>query len=355
MRARLADRPAAAPPQLGERPPRCVRRVRWLPVALVPVGAAAAVAIVVALVSGVDEARLGPSPATAAEVLERAAARAEHTGFDVLAHGEVLYVRDSSAYLSTFGDDPPFSLVAPTVRETWAGRDGRRGFVERAAGKIRFPGPRDRARWIAAGRPGSGRGTGAGLPPAAGAYGGPSGFWFGRERLRYEELRALPTDPKALYRRLLRAAGDAGPTPDVEAFEIIGDLLRTSPVPRRVRAALYRAAARIRGIRLVGEVRDPLGRPALAIELAHADSRRQLLFDPKTSAIIGEQQVLTKSQAYIDAAPGYPIGWRVVEQAVVVTAPGKRPQGRPRVELGRRPRAPRPSTTTPPAPPPTVP
>ncbi len=39
---------------------------------------------------------------------------------------------------------------------------------------------------------------------------------------------------------------------------IVGDLLRSAPVPPEVRAGLYRATAHIRGVRYGGEVSDPL-------------------------------------------------------------------------------------------------
>lgn len=66
-----------------------------------------------------------------------------------------------------------------------------------------------------------------------------------------------------------------------ELLTVIGDLLREDPVPARVRAALYRVAATIPGIRLLGPTHDGLGRPARAVALddAFAGQRVEFLFD----------------------------------------------------------------------------
>lgn len=229
------------------------------------------------------------------------------------------YPEDRSTYLSTYAGAAPFSALVSSTRETWTNRDGDGEYVERP-GRARFPGPRDRRRWQAAGRP---RLT-APVPVEKSSI--RNSLSFANERVTYAELAAKPTGGRAMYEELKRAAHGAGPSPDEEVFVTVGDLLRTGPVPPRIRAALYRALAYVKGIRLVGPVRDPLGRPGLAVEIDGSDNaRHQLIFDPDTSSLLAEQDVLTRRVPYLDAVAGTVIGARVVVRSAAVDAPGRRP------------------------------
>src|SRR5205807_1084478 len=108
----------------------------------------------------------------------------------------------------------------------------------------------------------------------------------------YQQLLALPTNVDALWRRLYRGAGKGTAAwKRHEVFTEIGDLLREDPIPAKVRAALYLVAARIPGIHLLGLTHDGIGRPALAVSLNDTldGERSELLFDPKTSALLGER------------------------------------------------------------------
>jgi hypothetical protein len=239
-----------------------------------------------------------------------------------LGPGEYLYLRERDAYSSTSASrDGGWSSITPSTRETWVGREGAGRFVDRNDGRTTFFGPRDRARWEAAGRPDE---SGRGQPSAPQRF-DDHGFTAGSSTLTYAQLASLPTDGQAMYERLLELAGDAGPSPDGEAFVIIGDLLRSAPVPARVRAALYRAAAHIKGVRFAGKVTDPLGRSGLAVELPNPEARNRLVFDPETSELLAEETVLTKRVPYMDAAPGTVVGSRVVLRAAVVGSDTERP------------------------------
>ncbi|MCW2966303.1 MAG: hypothetical protein JWM71_75, partial [Solirubrobacteraceae bacterium] len=259
--------------------------------------------------------------AAAQAALERAAHAAQlNPGFD-LRPGQYLYLRERDAYLTTVGDRPPYSAIQPSQREVWIGRDGTGRYVETAAGKNEFPGPRDRARWEADGRPDLG-----GPPPSATVQSiTDHGFSAGGSTLSYDQLAALPSDGRAMYDKLIGLAHGAGPSPDAEAFTIIGDLLRGAPVPARVRAGLYRAAAYIKGVRYAGAVTDPLGRRGLAVELATPEAVNRLVFDPDTSELLAEESILTKRVSYVDAAPGTDVGSRVVLDTAVVGSDTSRP------------------------------
>jgi hypothetical protein len=315
--AARADARRALLEQAAGRPARPARRRRWL---FATAGSAAAAGLAVALLTGIEGGRVAPPPARAA--LERAAHVAgARPGLD-LAPGEFLYLRERDAYSSTSASaDGGWSSLTPSTRETWIGRDGAGRFVDRGAGKPTFFGPRDRARWEAAGRPDQSGGSGASAPGRFHNH----GFTAGSTTLSYRQLASLPTDGKAMYDRLLELAGDAGPSPDAEAFVIIGDLLRSAPVPAKVRAALYRSAGYIEGVRYAGEVTDPLGRRGLAIELPNPEARNRLVFDPDTSELLAEETVLTKRVPYMDADPGAVVGSRVVLRAAVVGSDTERP------------------------------
>jgi hypothetical protein len=303
---------------------RAPRKRRWL---LAPAAAAAIAAVAVAIGTGVDSGDVAPPPSSARAALERVARVAQsQTSLDV-PPGKFLYIRERDAYLATVADKPSWSTITPETRETWVGRDGSGRFVIRGRAVV-FPGPRDHARWVAAGRPEFAAPSNASDAARAESYSN-KGFTTGSQSLSYDQLAALPTDGQAMYHRLVELAGDGGSSPDQEAFVIIGDLLRSAPVPRDVRAGLYRAAAYIKGIRFAGEVSDALGRHGLAVDLPSGHgTRNRLVFDPKTSELLAEEEVLTRRVPYVDAAPGFAIGSRVVLQMAVVdsdtAAPARR-------------------------------
>src|SRR5207237_4444564 len=91
-----------------------------------------------------------------------------------------------------------------------------------------------------------------------------------------------------------------------EMFTEIGAVLREDPFPAKVRAALYRVAARIPGIQALGLTRDGIGRPALAVALDDTlyGMRSELLFDPKTSRLLGERSVVVKPPPAYHVKPG---------------------------------------------------
>jgi hypothetical protein len=289
-------------------PPRRPGRGLAIGVSLV---AAAVAAFVLIGTSSDDQAPLHLAPADAKAALRSVARVAEQRTEPLLAPGQFWFVEERDRYMSTVGDHPPYSFLQPAeVRRTWTGHDGRGHFSSTHSGKAEFFGPRDRARWIADGSP---QVDGAPVPGGGEdiAIGG-GGFYFGNKKLSYDELSELPSDGPAMYRRLIKAAGGAGNSPDQEAFQIVGDMLRSSPVPPEVRASLYRALAYIKGIRLVGPVKDDLGRLGVAVELDDFNAHQRIVFDPKTALILEEQQLLDQAADYIDAKPGTIIGQRIV-------------------------------------------
>ncbi len=159
-------------------------------------------------------------------------------------------------------------------------------------GGYQLPGPIDREVWLAAdgSKPGllrqSDRPDVTLDPNPHPAMGNPT----------YEWLTTLPTDPDALLRRIYHDTKDAGNGPDAEAFVTIGDLMRESLCPPALAAALFRAAERIPGVRVVNGTTDDAGRPMLAVGRTEEKTgyRIQWLFDPSTYQFIGEKTVATR-------------------------------------------------------------
>jgi hypothetical protein len=293
-------------------PPKRQRR-RWLlPAGGVAIAAAGAVAI--ALTSGVEERRVAPPDAVA--VLKQAAEAAERRGgTGVLGRGDFLYVRTRQAFRSTSTDGPegPWSVLLPVETESWFARDASGRQRSHPYGRPSFPTPRDRERWIAAGRP---RQTATPTDSRVQAQANP--WYLNDQAMSYRELAALPTDPEALRLHIRAAAGDSGASPDAETFTLIADMLRDNPVPARLRTALYRAMALVPEVTFRGKMMDRLGRPGVGISYDDEDGIRQLLiFDPLTAAVLEDRSTGMRS--------GRLIGYRVVVDTGIVGSIHVRP------------------------------
>jgi hypothetical protein len=138
----------------------------------------------------------------------------------------------------------------------------------------------------------------------------------------------LPTDPATL-RRMIEAReirGVEGPPGEAETFSLIGDMLRESYLPAAVRAAIYQLTAELPGVELLGEVDDPVGRPGTGIAFTDhkRGTRHELIFDPATSALLGERESIVRSGAFgFEAPPGTPIGYAAYLESKVVDSVGR--------------------------------
>lgn len=269
--------------------------------------------------------------------VEPAVARVLHQAAEVAAaqepvapgRGQYLYTRSKDAYLRAFAHDPAcghscdasgtWSLLVPSERESWVSfHDSLRGRVRTVSGKPRFVSAGQRATWVAAGSPPI-------SPPGRvedSAVSG-SGMPF--------DPAELPTDPAEL-REMLEAReipGIDGPPGEAETFVLIGDMLRGTYLPSALRAAIYELTAELPGVELLGEVEDPVGRAGLGI--AYTDERRgtthELIFDPGTSALLGERDSIARSGGAhgFDAPLGTTIGYAAYLESKVVDSVGERP------------------------------
>jgi hypothetical protein len=292
------------------------RRPRWGARAAVAASLAAAATALALILPAEREGRLGAPDASAAGTL-RLAAESQKGGLArPLRPGEFFYVRTKTAWgASGEGTEGAYTVIEPGLRESWVAIDGTRRIRTRSDGPMRFPGPRDRERWKAAGRPPAYGGSDHRVrPPKQGP------FYFGGQPMSYAALLDLPRDAEALYRRLRQEAVDCecGHSVNHETFVIVGDLMRENPMPVDLEAALLRATALIPGIKLIGRERDVAGRVGVGVAVDYAGHRNVLIFDRDTYELLGENERLLKRRDYVDGDPGELIGGSAVIQSGVV-------------------------------------
>jgi hypothetical protein len=295
-------------------------RTRRLPVRirlirLRAVGVIAAVSVVVVLASGVLPLGRGVDPAAAASLNRVAdvAAMQPAAPTDGYRH-----TKSAGAHLWGIGGtaDRPNGIwvLVPVEREIWVKPDGSGRLIERRGAPVWF-GPADKAAWVAEGSPDLGvkplTDTAFGPSPSGLAPGTPQA---GPGSLYYQNVDALPTDVGALRRIIDDRAAAGGGSTDYERFTIVGDLLRETVAAPQVRAALYRVAAGLGGVELIGSMTDRAGRTGTAVGMTNEQSsrgleRRILIFDPQTSVLLAEEDVLLHKVDYLDTNPPIVIGY----------------------------------------------
>jgi hypothetical protein len=247
------------------------RRYGWLPrsvaVGLVLAGCFVAIEL---LGSGTGT---GPSPALAA-TLGRLARIAANGPSLVPGPGQYLYVDSDQHYSATASNGGAGCVTyALDHRQVWIAADGS-GLMQDTIGQSTYTSVSDREvcakmHLLADGVPGTSR------------------TWFAGgcfEISPVADMQSLSTNP----RRLLGEIG--GSSSPGAAFEEIGDLLRETDASPSLRAALYRAAALIPGVHLLGTVRDHIGRTGLGVTHEDHGITDELIFNARTSALVGEQQ-----------------------------------------------------------------
>ena len=253
---------------------RSTRR-RWT--GALRVAAIAAASVVVAVGTGVMP---GSTPSAAAQVLLATAGRA--AAETAPAATGVHYSRSENLQMQEGpgGTHGRYSFLVNRVHEHWIAPDGS-GRVRQTVGEHTFPSDADRQRWELAGRP-------------------QLNMWnvdrsYGPGEMPDFELTKLGTDPGALRKELLRRYGnDRGDR--VSLFVAIGDLLRGTSATPALRSALYRLAADISGVELLGSTTDHRGRAGVAVAMTSDYSgektRNTMIFDPDDGTLLEEQELI---------------------------------------------------------------
>jgi hypothetical protein len=296
---------------------------------LIAAGVAVA-ALLIALPIGILGGSGRVQPAVG-QVLHEAAAVAAAQEPVTPGPGQFLFTRSEDAYLYSVAYSPycrthacdrehpweatdEWSVLVPSERQVWISFGSRRGRVRQVSGKPQFVSADQRAGWVA-----------AGSPPLPGAGQVEDSALSGDGLI---DASDLPTDPITL-RRMIEAReirGVEGPPGEAETFTLIGDMLRETYLPAAVRAAIYELTAELPGVELLGEVDDPVGRPGIGVAFTDhkRGTRHELIFDPATSALLGEQESIVRSGAFsFKAPPGTPIGYAAYLESKVVDSVGR--------------------------------
>jgi hypothetical protein len=141
-------------------------------------------------------------------------------------------------------------------------------------------------------------------------------------QLTRRQVLALPSNPRALYARVVPStkaidrfvhhatANDRAQLKQLEAeygslknylawaaFDAIASSFEQGPMPPALRSGLFGALDLIPGVTNLGHDRDLAGRTGAAITFTDRfrHVRTELIFDPQTSALLGERQTVTRT------------------------------------------------------------
>jgi hypothetical protein len=297
--------------------PQAPARRRWRPrlprLVLAPALAAAAAAVLVAVLvsgggdggSGAGGRQSGGAPVRG--TLDQVATTAATQPRTVADHPwTYLKTRELSVDDAGAGDRS-WSVLESTTREEWVAFDGS-GRMRLVSEPARFIGTKDRAEWVAAGRPDF-------LP--LGFERRTENRWLAAGSLG-RGVEELPAEPQALLTRLRYEAEsepDQMPVPAAMLQRIAEDLRDPGASPA-LRQALFKVLKRVPGMESFGEATDPTGRHGVAVGLTAnykgVPSVYTLVFDPRTSTVLaseiralespgGERPDLLRALVYLEA------------------------------------------------------
>jgi len=324
LMARISQPPAAiqeARPKATVTPIRFRRRILFV---------SAAAALLVGGIVVTDVVRPGAPGATAeaAEVLNDAAAASLHASDAVVGPGQYLKIETKeltgSGAQTTDGRQVNWQETTGGQVYIPANRDGE--WVWNREPRVPLESSSDEAKALAAETAARQKDMPSGHPPIVGIVRAPGGAFYGNAPAAIigtplKDAGNLPKDPRALLDLIYERTKGAGKTPDSEAFVTIADGLRTGAVPADLRATLYKAAALIPGVTLSDRQATIDGRTGTAIGIPSPDgaARTDIIIDPATGLVIGEQNVLLKD--YPGSPAGTVTGWTSVRTSVVDSAP----------------------------------
>lgn len=298
------------------------RRSRLRLVAALVVVAALLVALSTVMFSGDGQVQ----PAVGQVLRVAAAVAATQPAEPPPGPGQYFYTRSREAYLTTVGFNPrcathpcdrehpweatwEWSALMPRIRQTWIAANGA-GRARVVSAKPEFLTPGQRRAWKAAGSPQLGSGQVED---------------FALSGQPFLDTSDLPTQPEAL-RKLIEARKIPlvdGPPGEAETFTLIGDMLRNTYLPPAFRAALYRVVAELPGVESLGEVEDPVGRTGIGVAFTKGSVTHELIFDPETSALLGEREVAARRMPELQVPAGTETGSATYLESKLVDSLGR--------------------------------
>ncbi|MEV0229580.1 CU044_5270 family protein [Nonomuraea sp. NPDC050786] len=108
-----------------------------------------------------------------------------------------------------------------------------------------------------------------------------------------KEVLALPREAKALKAELLRhRSASSELSPDDWVLQTGARLVRDVPAAPGTRAAVYRMLATMPGVSVLDDVRDPMGRQGVTLQLpTRGADRVQLVIDPRSGELLAVQHM----------------------------------------------------------------
>ena len=196
--------------------------------------------------------------------------------------------------------------LVPTIKEVWTAPDGT-ARVRETLGRIAFLSSADQRRWEEAGSPppfeydpGEHHVDRDGSSRLVKEF--PSHDWRGRHAFaNITKLSRLPTEPEALRLAIENRSADSsplGPSPAGShrggvTAERLFEILSEPITSRALRAAALAALAEMPGIRTEHGVSDVAGRRGDALAwVRERGFGRELIFDPKTSAVLAQAETV---------------------------------------------------------------
>ena len=222
---------------------------------------------------------------------------------------------------------PWWNYYGRTIEERWTAAD-RSGRVHDKTLPPKFATPRDRERWLAAGSPDLGF--------EAAQDNGSRLFKPGEQPLIFTRAvlglrprsKPLPTDPAKLARlfdrtNIYSSADEPNPT---ATFTYASIILTHPGAPPKLRAAVYKVVSRVKGVQLLGRVRDPLGRVGTGVSVVSGSDERPavkvrytLIFDTDSS------KFLAYTKEFTDERRNLPISYTALVESGHVDRLHERP------------------------------
>ena len=282
------------------------------------VGAVAAAALALVVLQVLPSAVGRPSPAAAA-LLNLSHAATKLTRVDAPISGQYEYTKSVSLNSIEYANAPqyPFFVNYAEQRQEWDSVSGSGRLVESWSDPT-FPTAHDRSNWLRSGSPSLAQAPVAETMTPGTGITAPIDLW------------ALPTNPTQLASMLSGRRIEAGPPGPLEDFTQVGDLLRATFAPPALRAALLKVASNIPGVLLIGPTTDHLGRRGVGFAIAQSPSDPaqgssgllELIFNPTTSALLGEQTLAGTPPAGTSTADATSLAGYVVTSWTLYEASG---------------------------------